>query len=137
MFLFECIIKKKFIKIFNFPADELSASSSPGIRRSGINGGSTGSNGGGTVGAGTPTPSSGSGSRNQSPRPRPDTGEARLRPGVTGRSSSSSRNSANLTSSTLQEDLMKLINPDYMSDDSMTPKVYFLFVNTFNFRLII
>ncbi|XP_075225356.1 signal-induced proliferation-associated 1-like protein 2 [Lycorma delicatula] len=102
--------------------DELSASSSPGIRRSGINGGSVGSSGGGTVGGGTPTPSSGSGSRNQSPRPRPDTGEARLRPGVTGRSSSSSRNSANLTSSTLQEDLMKLINPDYMSDDSLTPK---------------
>ncbi|XP_066594298.1 signal-induced proliferation-associated 1-like protein 1 [Prorops nasuta] len=50
------------------------------------------------------TPSSGS-SRNQSPRPKP---------GVR----NSHRNSANLTSSTLQEDLMKLINPDYFSDDN-------------------
>lgn len=49
------------------------------------------------------TPSSG-GSRNQSPRPKP---------GVR----NSHRNSANLTSSTLQEDLMKLINPDYIGDD--------------------
>ncbi|KAG7213273.1 hypothetical protein KM043_002573 [Ampulex compressa] len=49
------------------------------------------------------TPSSGS-SRNQSPRPKP---------GVR----NSHRNSANLTSSTLQEDLMKLINPDYITDD--------------------
>ncbi|KAJ4443510.1 hypothetical protein ANN_05182 [Periplaneta americana] len=64
-------------------------------------------------GAGTLTPSSGS-SRNQSPRPR-DTGEARLRPGVTPRNSSN-RNSANLTASTLQEDLMRLINPDYMAE---------------------
>lgn len=50
------------------------------------------------------TPSSG-GSRNQSPRPK----SAGVR--------NSHRNSANLTSSTLQEDLMKLINPDYMADD--------------------
>ncbi|XP_076654822.1 signal-induced proliferation-associated 1-like protein 2 isoform X2 [Halictus rubicundus] len=54
--------------------------------------------------AGNLTPSSGS-SRNQSPRPKP---------GIR----NSHRNSANLTSSTLQEDLMKLINPDYISDDS-------------------
>lgn len=101
--------------------DELSASSSPGMRRS------AGPNGGG--GSGTQTPSSVGGggggvSRNQSPRPRPaDTGEARLRPGVTARSSSSvNRNSANLASSTLQEDLMKLINPDYMSDDNIPTK---------------
>ncbi|XP_063222644.1 signal-induced proliferation-associated 1-like protein 2 [Bacillus rossius redtenbacheri] len=60
---------------------------------------------------GTLTPSSGS-SRNQSPRPK-DTGEARLRPGVTPKSN---RNSANLASSTLQEDLMRLINPDYLGD---------------------
>lgn len=57
------------------------------------------------------TPSS-SNSRNHSPRPI--NGEARLRPGVTPRSN---RNSANLSSSTLQEDLMKLINPDYMTED--------------------
>ncbi|XP_033230102.1 signal-induced proliferation-associated 1-like protein 2 [Belonocnema kinseyi] len=51
------------------------------------------------------TPSSG-GSRNQSPRPKPG-------------ARNSHRNSANLTScSTLQEDLMKLINPDYISDDN-------------------
>ncbi|KAK7790568.1 hypothetical protein R5R35_002024 [Gryllus longicercus] len=67
------------------------------------------------TGAGTLTPSSGS-SRNQSPRPASrDMGEARLRPGVTPRSASN-RNSANLASSTLQEDLMRLINPDYMSE---------------------
>lgn len=41
--------------------------------------------------------------------------EARLRPGVTGRNIShlQQRNSVNYTNSTLQEDLMKLINPDY------------------------
>ena len=50
------------------------------------------------------TPSS-TGSRNQSPRPKTS--------GVR----NSHRNSANLTSSTLQEDLMKLINPDYITDD--------------------
>lgn len=49
------------------------------------------------------TPSSGS-SRNQSPRPKPG-------------ARNSHRNSANLSSSTLQEDLMKLINPDYIADD--------------------
>ncbi|PSN31880.1 hypothetical protein C0J52_19690 [Blattella germanica] len=89
--------------------DELSAGSSnvsPRMRRSTKHH----QNGGGP---GTLTPSSG-GSRNQSPRPR-DTGEARLRPGVTPRNSSN-RNSANLTASTLQEDLMRLINPDYMAE---------------------
>ncbi|XP_012286463.1 signal-induced proliferation-associated 1-like protein 2 [Orussus abietinus] len=50
------------------------------------------------------TPSSGS-SRNHSPRPKL---------GVR----NSHRNSANLTSSTLQEDLMKLINPDYIADET-------------------
>ena len=50
------------------------------------------------------TPSS-SGSRNQSPRPKPG-------------ARNSHRNSANLTSSTLQEDLMKLINPDSISEDN-------------------
>lgn len=53
---------------------------------------------------GNRTPSSG-GSRNQSPRPKPGIRNAH-------------RNSANLTSSTLQEDLMRLINPDYIADDS-------------------
>ncbi|XP_023246938.1 signal-induced proliferation-associated 1-like protein 1 isoform X2 [Copidosoma floridanum] len=49
------------------------------------------------------TPSS-AGSRNQSPRPKSG-------------ARNSHRNSANLTSSTLQEDLMKLINPDFIADD--------------------
>nr|XP_034187683.1 signal-induced proliferation-associated 1-like protein 2 isoform X3 [Osmia lignaria] len=74
--------------------DELSNGSgsvSPRLRRAGKHRG------------GNLTPSSGS-SRNQSPRPKP---------GVR----NSHRNSANLTSSTLQEDLMKLINPDYIADD--------------------
>ncbi|XP_046388548.1 signal-induced proliferation-associated 1-like protein 3 [Ischnura elegans] len=95
--------------------DELSAGSSnvsPRMRRAN------------TKRSGTITPSSGS-SRNQSPRPSGgssgggsigrDTGEARLRPGVTGRSAN--RNSANLACSTLQEDLMRLINPDYLRSD--------------------
>lgn len=47
-------------------------------------------------------------SRNQSPRSV--NGETKLRPGVTARSSN--RNSANLSSSNLQEELMRLINPD-------------------------
>lgn len=96
--------------------DELSAGSSnvsPRLRRSSKHYQSSGGGGGGGSGGGTLTPSSGS-SRNQSPRPR-DTGEARLRPGVTPRNSSN-RNSANLTASTLQEDLMRLINPDYMAE---------------------
>lgn len=58
-----------------------------------------------------------SSSRNNSPRPLT---EAKLRPGVTNRNLShlQQRNSVNYTGSTLQEDLMKLINPDYnMSND--------------------
>lgn len=56
-----------------------------------------------------------SNSRNQSPRPV--NGETtRLRPGATARNNNN-RNSANLSSSTLQEDLMKLINPDYMNEN--------------------
>lgn len=46
--------------------------------------------------------------RNHSPRSM--NGEAKLRPGVTPRPSN--RNSANLQSSTFQEDLIRLINPD-------------------------
>ncbi|XP_031624591.1 signal-induced proliferation-associated 1-like protein 2 isoform X2 [Contarinia nasturtii] len=55
---------------------------------------------------------SNSSSRNNSPRPLT---EARLRPGVTNRNLNhlQQRNSVNYTNSTLQEDLMKLINPDY------------------------
>ncbi|KAJ8946477.1 hypothetical protein NQ318_004523, partial [Aromia moschata] len=47
-------------------------------------------------------------SRNQSPRSV--NGEAKLRPGVTQRSSN--RNSANLSSTNFQEELLRLINPD-------------------------
>ncbi|XP_047482003.1 signal-induced proliferation-associated 1-like protein 2 isoform X5 [Penaeus chinensis] len=79
--------------------DELSGSSgSPHTRRR-IKGGNT-------------TPSSTS-SRNQSPRTV--TTEARLRQAATPRKSSQ-RNSANLGSSSLQEELFRLINPDYISD---------------------
>jgi signal-induced proliferation-associated 1 like protein 1 len=99
-------------RLFGAPSeDELSAGSSnvsPRLRRSTKHIQSNGIAGGGSL-----TPTSGS-SRNQSPRLR-DTGEARLRPGVTPRNSSN-RNSANLTGSTLQEDLMRLINPDYMAE---------------------
>lgn len=57
------------------------------------------------------------GSRNQSPRSGLDRGEPRLRPGISGRNSNaSSRLSGNM--STLQEDLMKLIDPDYNLDSS-------------------
>ncbi|XP_011504382.1 PREDICTED: signal-induced proliferation-associated 1-like protein 1 [Ceratosolen solmsi marchali] len=56
---------------------------------------------------GNMTPSS-TGSRNQSPRPKSG-------------ARNSHRNSANLTSSTLQEDLMKLINPDYIVADGHPP----------------
>lgn len=51
---------------------------------------------------------SSSSSRNQSPRCM--NGDAKLRPGVAARSSN--RNSANLSSSTFQEDLIRLIDPD-------------------------
>lgn len=58
------------------------------------------------------------GSRNQSPRSGLDRGEPRLRPGISGRNSNaSSRLSGNM--STLQEDLMKLIDPDYNLDSSI------------------
>ena len=68
--------------------------------------------------AGTLTPSSGAGSRNQSPRTinaqtEPQQQQpyaAKKRPVAR---NNPNRNSANLTSSTLQEDLLKLINPDY------------------------
>lgn len=58
-----------------------------------------------------------SSSRNNSPRPLTET---KLRAGVTNRNINhlQQRNSVNYTGSTLQEDLMKLINPDYnMSSD--------------------
>ncbi|KAJ6632768.1 Signal-induced proliferation-associated 1-like protein 2 [Pseudolycoriella hygida] len=60
--------------------------------------------------------SSASSSRNNSPRPLT---EAKLRVGVTNRNVAhlQQRNSVNYTSSTLQEDLIKLISPDYMSSD--------------------
>lgn len=56
---------------------------------------------------------SNSSSRNNSPRPL--TEATRLRPGVTNRNINhlQQRNSVNYSNSTLQEDLMKLINPDY------------------------
>lgn len=70
-------------------------------------------------GTASSSPSTGS-SRNNSPRTLT---EAKLRPGVTNRNIGhlQQRNSVNFTNSTLQEDLMKLINPDYnmtSSDDN-------------------
>lgn len=70
------------------------------------------------MGQSTPgTASSASSSRNNSPR---TTTEAKLRQNRTTANHQAQRNSINYTSSTLQEDLMKLINPDYMqvSDDN-------------------
>lgn len=57
-------------------------------------------------------------SRNQSPRSV--NGEAKLRPGVTPRSSN--RNSANLSSNAFQEELIRLINPDNI-EASSEPKL--------------
>ncbi|XP_060532033.1 signal-induced proliferation-associated 1-like protein 1 [Cylas formicarius] len=54
--------------------------------------------------------------RNQSPRSM--NGEAKLRPGVTSRSSN--RNSANLSTNNFQEELLRLINPDSIESCSDT-----------------
>lgn len=59
----------------------------------------------------------GNASRNHSPRST--NGEAKLRPGVTNRSSN--RNSANMSSSNFQEELLRLINPDNI-EASVEPK---------------
>lgn len=58
-------------------------------------------------------------SRNQSPRSV--NGEAKLRPGVTSRSSN--RNSANLSSSTFQEELIRLIDPDSIEESCEPAKL--------------
>lgn len=58
--------------------------------------------------------------RNQSPRSL--NGETKLRPGVTARSAN--RNSANLPSSTLQEELLRLINPDNIEPSETSLKVH-------------
>lgn len=98
--------------------DEIATDISPRLRRS-----VTSSNiqklksGSGTVS------SSNSSSRNNSPRPHSEalstSVAAKLRPGVTQRNHAHllQRNSVNYAGSTLQEDLMKLINPDYMTVD--------------------
>lgn len=66
----------------------------------------------------TTVSSSASSSRNNSPRPLLSE-STKLRSNVAHRNQSSllQRNSVNYTSSTLQEDLMRLINPDYMASD--------------------
>ena len=94
----------------------ISRNNSPQLRRSatttniyGLNGKKTGS---------TTVSSSASSSRNNSPRPN---GEAKLRTNRNANVNMAQRNSVNYTGSTLQEDLMKLINPDYIagaSDDN-------------------
>jgi signal-induced proliferation-associated 1 like protein 1 len=66
--------------------------------------------------------SSSSSSRNNSPRPL---AEAKLRPGVTNRTTNPNHRASVHYSSTLQEDLLKLINPDYLmgsSDDNFSPR---------------
>lgn len=59
------------------------------------------------------TQASNGNSRNNSPRPN----EAKLRPGAAARTAPQ-RSSVNYTSTSLQEDLIKLINPDFASDDN-------------------
>ncbi|XP_053675333.1 signal-induced proliferation-associated 1-like protein 1 [Anopheles nili] len=110
----------------NTEEDDLSRHNSPQLRRSatttniyGINGKKSSS-----AVAATCSGSSASSSRNNSPRPNGTNGEtAKLRSGVSaalkaGGQHHPQRNSVNYTTgSTLQEDLMKLINPDYIAND--------------------
>uniref|UniRef100_A0A182P3A8 Rap-GAP domain-containing protein n=1 Tax=Anopheles epiroticus TaxID=199890 RepID=A0A182P3A8_9DIPT len=102
--------------------DDLSRHNSPQLRRSatttniyGINGKKA--NGGVANYSG----SSASSSRNNSPRPNGTGEQAKLRSGAAlkgGAQHHPQRNSVNYTTgSTLQEDLMKLINPDYIAND--------------------
>lgn len=100
--------------------DEATSDASPRLRRSATtsNVQKIKSNNSGTLSS-----SSTSSSRNNSPRPQSEAISAvmaaKLRPGVTQRNQGHliQRNSVNYTGSTLQEDLIKLINPDYMSSD--------------------
>jgi signal-induced proliferation-associated 1 like protein 1 len=62
-----------------------------------------------------PSSSSASSSRNNSPRPL---AEAKLRPGVTNRPNNPNHRASVHYSSTLQEDLLKLIHPDYLTGSS-------------------
>uniref|UniRef100_A0A182NUV3 Rap-GAP domain-containing protein n=1 Tax=Anopheles dirus TaxID=7168 RepID=A0A182NUV3_9DIPT len=106
--------------------DDLSRHNSPQLRRSATTTNIYGINGKKAAGAGglaTCSGSSASSSRNNSPRPNGGaTGEpAKLRGGAAlkgGGQHHPQRNSVNYTTgSTLQEDLMKLINPDYIAND--------------------
>ncbi|KFB38697.1 hypothetical protein ZHAS_00006097 [Anopheles sinensis] len=94
--------------------EDLSRHNSPQLRRS-----ATTTNIYGINGKKAPTSgSSASSSRNNSPRPNANGGETKLRSGaLKGGQHHPQRNSVNYTGSTLQEDLMKLINPDYIAND--------------------
>ncbi|XP_058453895.1 signal-induced proliferation-associated 1-like protein 1 isoform X2 [Malaya genurostris] len=102
--------------------EDLSRHNSPQLKRSatttniyGINGGKKPPT---TTTNGPPSSSSTSSSRNNSPRPNSGIIDTKLRQ----KSAAPQRNSVNYTGSSLQEDLMKLINPDYIaaasSDDN-------------------
>ncbi|XP_055597849.1 signal-induced proliferation-associated 1-like protein 2 isoform X2 [Uranotaenia lowii] len=98
--------------------EELSRHNSPQLKRSATTTNIYGINGAGKKPSsnGPLSSSSNSSSRNNSPRPLnngggPISDGAKLRP----KSQAPQRNSVNYTGSTLQEDLMKLINPDYIA----------------------
>ncbi|XP_055644426.1 signal-induced proliferation-associated 1-like protein 2 isoform X2 [Toxorhynchites rutilus septentrionalis] len=100
--------------------EDLSRHNSPQLKRSATTTNIYGINGAGKrQGANGPLSSSStSSSRNNSPRPNNGPGDAKLR----SKNQAPQRNSVNYTGNSLQEDLMKLINPDYIaaasSDDN-------------------
>ncbi|XP_041775118.1 signal-induced proliferation-associated 1-like protein 1 isoform X2 [Anopheles merus] len=102
--------------------DDLSRHNSPQLRRSATTTNIYGINGKKANGAvANCSGSSASSSRNNSPRPNGQGEPAKLRGGAAlkgGAQHHPQRNSVNYTTgSTLQEDLMKLINPDYIAND--------------------
>ncbi|XP_065083536.1 signal-induced proliferation-associated 1-like protein 1 isoform X2 [Ochlerotatus camptorhynchus] len=105
--------------------EDISRHNSPQLKRSATTTNIYGINGGGGSGSskkalpnGALSSSSTSSSRNNSPRPNNGAADAKPRT----KSAAPQRNSVNYTGSSLQEDLMKLINPDYIaaasSDDN-------------------
>ncbi|XP_058822141.1 signal-induced proliferation-associated 1-like protein 1 isoform X3 [Topomyia yanbarensis] len=99
--------------------EDLSRHNSPQLKRSATTTNIYGINGGKKAASNGPASSSStSSSRNNSPRPNSGVIDTKLRQ----KSAAPQRNSVNYTGSSLQEDLMKLINPDYIaaasSDDN-------------------
>ncbi|XP_062548577.1 signal-induced proliferation-associated 1-like protein 1 isoform X2 [Armigeres subalbatus] len=105
--------------------EDLSRHNSPQLKRSATTTNIYGINGANkkTLSNGPLSSSSTSSSRNNSPRPNNSNGIGDAKPRT--KSSAPQRNSVNYTGSSLQEDLMKLINPDYIaaasSDDNFNP----------------